>query len=289
MPATSSDGPSRDGPAADGQLAAAISTAVVHVFSDHTGRGPTKARTTLDGDLVVVILQEGMTKTERALVRRRQGHRGAATPPHPAGHHERRSDRRRRATDLANRAGVHEREPPGSGHGSPRSSSWTAPSTSRRCRTLASRAARGRRARARTCSRERARDRAAQRGLPSLGRHRTVGPDPDQRGSRPRSTWRAICSARRCSRRTCWARTETACARTSLDIVSRSSVTCTDGPTGAFLPWRVGCRVHDDLAHDPPAGVMGLAAADEKAGQRLGDHGRSGLGAVHVAGGAMPR
>jgi uncharacterized protein YbcI len=68
MPATSSHGPSRDGPAVHGQLAAAISTAVVHVFSDHTGRGPTKARTTLDGDLVVVILQEGMTKTERALV-----------------------------------------------------------------------------------------------------------------------------------------------------------------------------------------------------------------------------
>ena len=69
MPTTSSDGPSRDGPGVHGQLAAAISTAVVHVFSDHTGRGPTKARTTLDGDLVVVILQEGMTKTERALVR----------------------------------------------------------------------------------------------------------------------------------------------------------------------------------------------------------------------------
>jgi uncharacterized protein YbcI len=68
MPTTSSDGPSRDA-GVQGQLAAAISTAVVHVFSDHTGRGPTKARTTLDGDLVVVILQEGMTKTERALVR----------------------------------------------------------------------------------------------------------------------------------------------------------------------------------------------------------------------------
>jgi uncharacterized protein YbcI len=64
----SSDGPSRDGPGVHGQLAAAISTAVVHVFSDHTGRGPTKARTTLDGDLVVVILQEGMTKAERGLV-----------------------------------------------------------------------------------------------------------------------------------------------------------------------------------------------------------------------------
>ena len=29
-------------------------------------------------------------------------------------------------------------------------------------------------------------------------------------------------------------------------------------------------------------GVMGLAAADEKAGQRLGDHRGSGLRAVHV-------
>ena len=64
--------------------------------------------------------------------------------------------------------------------------------------------------------------------------------------------------------------------------MSRSSVDLRDGPTGAFLPRRVGCRVHDDLAYDAPAGVVGLAAADEKAGQRLGDHGGSGLGAVHV-------
>jgi uncharacterized protein YbcI len=50
------------------ELAAAISTAVVHVFSEHTGRGPTKARTTIDGETVVVILQNGMTKGERSLV-----------------------------------------------------------------------------------------------------------------------------------------------------------------------------------------------------------------------------
>jgi uncharacterized protein YbcI len=68
MPATSSDGASRDGPAAIGHLAAAISTAVVHVFSEHTGRGPTRARTTIDGETVVVILQDGMTKAERSLV-----------------------------------------------------------------------------------------------------------------------------------------------------------------------------------------------------------------------------
>jgi uncharacterized protein YbcI len=35
---------------------------------EYTGRGPTRARTTIDGDLVVVILQDGQTKAERALV-----------------------------------------------------------------------------------------------------------------------------------------------------------------------------------------------------------------------------
>ena len=52
----------------DGQLGAAISTGVVHVLSEHTGRGPTKARTVLDGDVVVVILHDSMTKAERTLV-----------------------------------------------------------------------------------------------------------------------------------------------------------------------------------------------------------------------------
>jgi uncharacterized protein YbcI len=69
MPTTFRDGSSRDGPSAHGQLSAAISSAVVHLFSEHTGRGPTKARTTVDGELVVVILREGMTQGERALVR----------------------------------------------------------------------------------------------------------------------------------------------------------------------------------------------------------------------------
>ena len=68
MPSTPSHDSSRDGPTNHNQLAAAISTAVVHVISQHTGRGPTKARTTIDGELVVVILRETMTKGERALV-----------------------------------------------------------------------------------------------------------------------------------------------------------------------------------------------------------------------------
>ena len=69
MPTTFRDGSSRDGPPSDGQLAAAISRAVVHLFSEHTGRGPTKARTTVDGELVVVVLRDSMTQGERTLVR----------------------------------------------------------------------------------------------------------------------------------------------------------------------------------------------------------------------------
>ena len=56
-----------------GRLAASISTAVVHAFAEHTGRGPTRARTTIDGDLIVVILKDGQTKAERALVRAGRG------------------------------------------------------------------------------------------------------------------------------------------------------------------------------------------------------------------------
>lgn len=59
--------------AARGQLSADISSAVVHLFLKHTGRGPTKARTTLDADLVVVLLQDNMTKGEKSLVHAGKG------------------------------------------------------------------------------------------------------------------------------------------------------------------------------------------------------------------------
>jgi uncharacterized protein YbcI len=68
MPTTFRDGSSRDRPSHNGQLAAAISDAVVHLFSTRIGRGPTKARTTVDGELVVVVLRDTMTQGERALV-----------------------------------------------------------------------------------------------------------------------------------------------------------------------------------------------------------------------------
>jgi hypothetical protein len=50
----------------------------------------------------------------------------------------------------------------------------------------------------------------------------------------------------------------------------------------AFLPRRVGGGIHDDLADDSPAGVMGVAASDEKPCERLGDTRCSGLGRVAI-------
>jgi uncharacterized protein YbcI len=50
-----------------GALNAAISEAVVRLMADTTGRGPTKARTTVDRDLIVVMLQNTLTSGERYL------------------------------------------------------------------------------------------------------------------------------------------------------------------------------------------------------------------------------
>jgi uncharacterized protein YbcI len=51
-----------------GSLTAAISRHVVRLFSEYTGRGPTKARTTIRDDVVVCITEDNMTKAERRLV-----------------------------------------------------------------------------------------------------------------------------------------------------------------------------------------------------------------------------
>ena len=53
----------------NGELAAAIANMTVHLFSEYTGRGPTRARTHLSGDLVAVVLQDTMTRGERSLIR----------------------------------------------------------------------------------------------------------------------------------------------------------------------------------------------------------------------------
>jgi len=51
-----------------GSLTAAISTAVVRIIREYTGRGPTGARTSIRDDVVVVVLRDTMLKAERSLV-----------------------------------------------------------------------------------------------------------------------------------------------------------------------------------------------------------------------------
>ena len=52
----------------DGPLAAAITTKVVQLFGDYTGRGPTRGRTYINENLVSCLLQDTLTKPERSLV-----------------------------------------------------------------------------------------------------------------------------------------------------------------------------------------------------------------------------
>jgi uncharacterized protein YbcI len=53
---------------AHGALGAAISNAIVRVLAECTGRGATKARTTIDRDLVLVLLQDTLSRGEQFLV-----------------------------------------------------------------------------------------------------------------------------------------------------------------------------------------------------------------------------
>jgi uncharacterized protein YbcI len=55
-----------------GSLSAAISNAVVGLLHDYTGRGPTRARTTIGADTIVVTLRDSLTKAERTLADRGQ-------------------------------------------------------------------------------------------------------------------------------------------------------------------------------------------------------------------------
>jgi uncharacterized protein YbcI len=51
-----------------GQLAAAISKHIVRLYSEYTGRGPTRVRTTIRENHLLCIAQDSMTKGERRLV-----------------------------------------------------------------------------------------------------------------------------------------------------------------------------------------------------------------------------
>ncbi|HVF78278.1 MAG TPA: Na-translocating system protein MpsC family protein [Solirubrobacteraceae bacterium] len=51
-----------------GSLAASISHAVVQIMAEYTGRGPTRARTSIRQDSVLVLMQDTLTKAELALL-----------------------------------------------------------------------------------------------------------------------------------------------------------------------------------------------------------------------------
>ncbi len=51
-----------------GHIASAISTATVHLMREYTGRGPTRAKTYLNQNVITVVLQDTLTKGERSLV-----------------------------------------------------------------------------------------------------------------------------------------------------------------------------------------------------------------------------
>jgi uncharacterized protein YbcI len=57
----------------DGPLAAAISNTVVKALARTTGRGPTKAKTTMGENGVFVVLQDSLTHGERTLTDAGQG------------------------------------------------------------------------------------------------------------------------------------------------------------------------------------------------------------------------
>ena len=50
-----------------------ISNEIVHLHSEYYGRGPSKAKTYIHDDLVVVVLEETFTPAERTLIDRGEG------------------------------------------------------------------------------------------------------------------------------------------------------------------------------------------------------------------------
>ena len=58
-----------------GSVPSAISNAIRQLVADYTGRGPTRARTSIRDNLVVVLLEDTLTKGERRLVSKGREHR----------------------------------------------------------------------------------------------------------------------------------------------------------------------------------------------------------------------
>lgn len=60
---------------ARGEQAAAISNEAVHLLREFTGRGPTKARTTIGDEMVTILMRDTLTTGERKLVEHGKGAR----------------------------------------------------------------------------------------------------------------------------------------------------------------------------------------------------------------------
>jgi uncharacterized protein YbcI len=59
-----------------GEQLAAVTNGIVKLFRDYYGRGPTKAKSyMLDDRILVCVLEETMTRVERTLVQNGQGHK----------------------------------------------------------------------------------------------------------------------------------------------------------------------------------------------------------------------
>jgi uncharacterized protein YbcI len=54
----------------EGERLAAVSSAIVHIFSECYGRGPTKAKTYAFDDYLLCVLEDVLTTVERTLVER---------------------------------------------------------------------------------------------------------------------------------------------------------------------------------------------------------------------------
>src|SRR5215212_7396788 len=58
---------------ADGAMRANIARAIVRLYSEYYGRGPTKSKVYVDGDLICVVLEETFTPAEKTLIARGEG------------------------------------------------------------------------------------------------------------------------------------------------------------------------------------------------------------------------
>jgi uncharacterized protein YbcI len=58
-----------DVPSERGSVRSAVANAIVRLHAEHYGRGPTRARTLIGEDVVVVILEDVLTPAERTLAR----------------------------------------------------------------------------------------------------------------------------------------------------------------------------------------------------------------------------